>query len=75
MIFLIFNNANILFPKKKLILRSFIIVETLLKTKQVEFIDKKLFVIAIFLKNIEAFIIYITCLILTLISIHLVKKA
>lgn len=63
MLFLIINNANILFIEQELIWRSSTLIEALLITKQIEIVDKNEFIKAMLDKNIEAFVIYIASLI------------
>lgn len=62
-------------PKKKLTWRFYTIAEALSITKQVEFISKKKSAKTALDKNIEAFVVYVTSLSLSLMSIYLAKKA
>lgn len=57
--FLLLNNANIKFVDQKLIWRSYIAIEALLTTKQVEIINKKKFVKMALNENVKVFILYI----------------
>ena len=61
-LFLIFSNADIQFPKKKLTWRSYTTAEALPNIKQVELIDKKEFVKAALDENLKTFVIYVAIL-------------
>ena len=74
MLFLTFNNANIQFAEKKLIWRSYTIEKVLSTICPIELINEKKFAQAALDENIEAFIVYITLLILK-ITIYLARKA
>ena len=69
MFFLIFNNANIQFVKKKLILRFYTNAKALSNIKQIEIINKKEFAKRALNKNIKDFEIYITFFSLSLMLI------
>ena len=69
--FLILNNVNILFIKRKFTWKSYTIAKALPTTKQVEIINKKTFTKMALDKNIEAFVVYITSFSLNLILIYL----
>ena len=58
-LFLKLNNTNILFNQKILIWRSYIINKSLLMTKNVAMIDKKIFVIAILDVDSKTFMVHI----------------
>ena len=73
--FLTLSNTDIQFAKKKLISRSYIAAKALPTTKQVELINKKEFAKVALDENVEAFVIYVTFLSLSSISIYLAKEA
>ena len=73
--FLTLSNADMQFTEKELIWRLYTVAEALPTTKQVEIIDKKEFTKAALDKNIEAFVVHVTSLILTLMLIHLAREA
>ena len=72
--FLIFNNANIQFAKKKLTWRSYTTEEALPITCQVELIDKKKFAKAALDENVKAFMVYVAFF-TSKISIHSAREA
>lgn len=72
--FLILSNANIWFDKKKLTWKSYTAAKALPIIKQIEIIDKKKFAKTAFDENIEAFLVYVTSLSLSSISIYLAKE-
>ena len=57
--FLKLCNINLLFSKKTLMWKNYIINEALLTTKQVQIINKKVFIIALFNINSKMFIMHI----------------
>ena len=73
--YLTFSNADIKFAEKKLTWKSYITAKALSTTKQVELIDKKEFTKVAFEENIEALVVYMTFLSLSLMLIYLVKEA
>ena len=60
MAFFIFKNKNIKFIQKKFIQRFYIIVKTLLTTKQIKIIDTKKFAQIALNKHIKVFVIHVT---------------
>lgn len=76
-LFVTFSNADIQFVKKKLTKRSYTTAKALRTTKQIELIDKKIFVEAVLDKNSETFVIHVVILeaLLAKISIYLNKRA
>lgn len=72
--FLIFSNADILFTKQKLTLRSCIVTKALPTLKQVEIIYKKKIAKMTFDENIKVFLVHIIFFSLNSILIHLAQK-
>ena len=77
MSFLILSNANVLFSEWELTWKSYTAIETLLTTKRVEIINKKVFAKTALDENIEAFMVHIIFFSLNkpMILIHLAKEA
>ena len=59
MVFLKFNNANIAFGKKTLTGKTYIINKALFITKQVQIIDKKIFIIIVLDAHNKRFVTHI----------------
>lgn len=70
MLFLIFSNADIHFPKKHLTYRSYTIAEAQPTTKRVELIDKKEFAKATLHENLKTFVVYVAALKALKMTIH-----
>lgn len=77
MLFLILNNANIQFAKKKLTWKFYTIVKVLSTIKKIRIMNKKKFAKMALDKNIKGFVVYLTSFSLNkpTIIIHLARKA
>lgn len=73
-LFFTLSNADIQFDKKKLTCRSYTTAKTLPTTKQVEIIDKKKFTKVALDENVEAFLMQVTFLSLSLMTIYLARE-
>ena len=73
--FLTLSNADIQFEKKELTWRSYTTAEALPTTKRVEIIDKKEFAKAALDENVEAFVVHVTSIGLSSMSIHPAREA
>lgn len=73
--FFSFGNIVIEFIEKKLVQRTYIVIEALFTTIKIEVIDKKDFPQAAIDKNIETFIVYVSSIRLGSMTIHLILKA
>ena len=71
--FLTFSNANIQFAQKQLIQRSYITANAISTTKHVKIINRKEFAKAALDKHVEAFVLYMTFLLI--ITIYPARKA
>lgn len=74
MLFLTLSNAEIQFAEKKLTWRSYTAAKALFTSKRIELIDKKEFAKIMLDKNVEVFVVHVTSLNLSLMSIHLARK-
>ena len=60
--FLTFSNADIQFAEKKLTWRSYLVVEALPTTKQVQIIDRRKFAVVALAPDKEAFMVHVVYL-------------